>query len=49
LAADDRIQAAMNVNVWDVVDEIKPLIAGRIAVSPDRLVDAAVPFAEVAR
>jgi 3-phenylpropionate/trans-cinnamate dioxygenase ferredoxin reductase component len=49
LDADDRIQAAMNVNVWDVVDEIKPLIAGQVVVSPDRLVDAAVPLAEVAR
>jgi 3-phenylpropionate/trans-cinnamate dioxygenase ferredoxin reductase subunit len=49
LDADDRIQAAMNVNVWDVVDEIKPLIAGNVVVSPDRLVDAAVPFAEVGR
>jgi NADPH-dependent 2,4-dienoyl-CoA reductase/sulfur reductase-like enzyme len=45
----DRIVAAMNVNVWDVVDEIKPLIAGRAPVDVDRLTDPDVPFAEVRR
>jgi 3-phenylpropionate/trans-cinnamate dioxygenase ferredoxin reductase component len=48
LDADSRIQAAMNVNVWDVVDVVKPLIAGRVVVDPERLVDPAVPFAELA-
>jgi 3-phenylpropionate/trans-cinnamate dioxygenase ferredoxin reductase component len=48
LDGDDRIQAAMNVNVWDVVDEIKPLIAGRVVVSPSRLADPDVPLAELA-
>jgi NADPH-dependent 2,4-dienoyl-CoA reductase/sulfur reductase-like enzyme len=42
-----RIKAAMNVNVWDVVDEIKPLIATGKAVDPDRLSDPAVPYAEL--
>jgi NADPH-dependent 2,4-dienoyl-CoA reductase/sulfur reductase-like enzyme len=45
----DRIVAAMNVNVWDVVDEIKPLIADRTPVDVDRLTDPDVPFAEVRR
>jgi NADPH-dependent 2,4-dienoyl-CoA reductase/sulfur reductase-like enzyme len=48
LDAESRIAAAMNVNVWDVVDEIKPLIAGRVVVSPDRLIDPDVPFGELA-
>jgi NADPH-dependent 2,4-dienoyl-CoA reductase/sulfur reductase-like enzyme len=42
-----RIKAAMNVNVWDVVDEIKPLITAGTAVDPDRLSDPAVPYAEL--
>ena len=42
-----RIRAAMNVNVWDVVDEIKPLIADGVVVDPDRLTDPSVPYAEV--
>jgi hypothetical protein len=39
----------MNVNVWDVVDEIKPLIADRVRVDVDRLADPDVPFAELRR
>ncbi|GGF32547.1 pyridine nucleotide-disulfide oxidoreductase [Microbacterium sorbitolivorans] len=42
-----HIQAAMNVNVWDVIDEIKPLIAERRVVDPKRLADPAVPFARL--
>ncbi|HEY1734374.1 MAG TPA: FAD-dependent oxidoreductase, partial [Acidimicrobiales bacterium] len=48
LTDDDRIRAAMNVNVWDVVDEVKPLIADRVRVDPARLTDPAVPYAELA-
>ncbi|MGI8761112.1 MAG: NAD(P)/FAD-dependent oxidoreductase [Jatrophihabitantaceae bacterium] len=43
----DRIKAAMNVNVWDVLDEIKPLITARTAVDPARLADPQVPYSEV--
>lgn len=39
-----QIQAAMNVNVWDVIDEIKPLIAEQRPVDATRLVDPDVPF-----
>jgi 3-phenylpropionate/trans-cinnamate dioxygenase ferredoxin reductase subunit len=46
---DDRIQAAMNVNVWDVVDEIKPLIAQRTPVDADKLTDPGVPYSEVGK
>jgi 3-phenylpropionate/trans-cinnamate dioxygenase ferredoxin reductase subunit len=49
LDPDDRILASMNVNVWDVVDEVKPLIAGKIPVDADRLTNADVPYADVAR
>jgi 3-phenylpropionate/trans-cinnamate dioxygenase ferredoxin reductase subunit len=44
----DRIKASMNVNVWDVVDEIKPLIVGGIVVDPDRLADPSVAYRELA-
>lgn len=44
---DNRIRAAMNVNVWDVIDEIKPLIATRKRIDPDRLVDPTVPYAQL--
>ena len=38
----------MNVNVWDVVDEVRNLILGRAAVDLTRLRNPAVPLAEVA-
>lgn len=37
LDAGRRIQAAMNVNVWDVPDQIKPLITSKIPVDPQLL------------
>jgi NADPH-dependent 2,4-dienoyl-CoA reductase/sulfur reductase-like enzyme len=42
-----RLLAAMNVNVWDVVDEIKPLVAARTRIDPAKVTDASVPYAEV--
>jgi 3-phenylpropionate/trans-cinnamate dioxygenase ferredoxin reductase subunit len=45
----DRLKAVMNVNVWDVVDEVKPLIRSGDRVDPTRLADPSVPFADVAR
>ena len=47
LDAQNRIEAAMNVNVWDVIDVIKPLIIDRVAVDPDRLADTAVPLDDI--
>jgi hypothetical protein len=38
----------MNVNVWDVVDEVRSLILGRATVDLKRLQNAAVPLADVA-
>ncbi|GAB2459799.1 NAD(P)/FAD-dependent oxidoreductase [Jatrophihabitans fulvus] len=47
LDAGDRVLAAMNVNVWDVQDDIKPLISGRQPVDVDKLVDTEIPLGEV--
>ena len=49
LDGEDRILASMNVNVWDVVDEIKPLIIERTVIDPDRLADRDVPYSAVRR
>jgi NADPH-dependent 2,4-dienoyl-CoA reductase/sulfur reductase-like enzyme len=48
LDGDDRILAAMNVNVWDVVDQIKPWITDRKPVDPGRLADPNIPYAQLA-
>jgi NADPH-dependent 2,4-dienoyl-CoA reductase/sulfur reductase-like enzyme len=44
LDAAGRIRAAMNVNVWDVVDQVKPLIAGGTRVDADALADPRVAY-----
>lgn len=49
LDAQRRILAAMNVNVWDVPDQVRPLIAGKTIVDPDKLADPATPLSDVAR
>jgi NADPH-dependent 2,4-dienoyl-CoA reductase/sulfur reductase-like enzyme len=45
----DRILAAMNVNVWDVVDEIKPLIAEKVVADAQKLADPDVPYDQVSK
>jgi 3-phenylpropionate/trans-cinnamate dioxygenase ferredoxin reductase component len=45
----DRILASMNVNVWDVVDEIKPLIAEKTPVDMAKLADPDTAYSDVAR
>ncbi|HEX8094603.1 NAD(P)/FAD-dependent oxidoreductase [Jatrophihabitans sp.] len=45
---DGRVLAGMNVNVWDVVDDIKGLIRSQAAIPADRLADPATPLAELA-
>ncbi|NNC11623.1 FAD-dependent oxidoreductase [Planctomonas sp. JC2975] len=47
LDADSRMLAAMNVNVWDVIDQLKPIIASGRAVDADRLTDPAVPYGDL--
>jgi NADPH-dependent 2,4-dienoyl-CoA reductase/sulfur reductase-like enzyme len=44
---ENHLLAAMNVNVWDVVDELKPIIAERKVVDPDKLTDGKVDWADV--
>lgn len=45
--ADGRVVAGMNVNVWDVNDDIKELITSRRAVDAARLSDPGVALADV--
>jgi 3-phenylpropionate/trans-cinnamate dioxygenase ferredoxin reductase subunit len=40
----DRVVAGMNVNVWDVTDDIRRLIRSRAAVDDQRLADPDVPL-----
>ncbi|MER0478418.1 FAD-dependent oxidoreductase [Streptomyces sp. Edi2] len=42
-----RVLAGMNVNVWDVTDPIRALVAGGQAVDPERLADTDVPLDEL--
>jgi 3-phenylpropionate/trans-cinnamate dioxygenase ferredoxin reductase component len=41
---DRRVLAGMNVNVWDVTDQIKQLIGSRLPVDPAGLADPATPL-----
>jgi len=46
--ADRRVVAGMNVNVWDVTDDIKAIILSKAAVDPAKLADPEVPLSELA-
>ncbi|MDT4907043.1 MAG: 3-phenylpropionate/trans-cinnamate dioxygenase ferredoxin reductase component [Pseudonocardiales bacterium] len=48
LDGTNRIKAVMNVNVWDVIDAVKPLILAGTAVEPARLSDPQVAYRELA-
>jgi 3-phenylpropionate/trans-cinnamate dioxygenase ferredoxin reductase subunit len=39
-----RVLAGMNVNVWDVTDQVKALIRSRAVIDPARLADPDVPL-----
>ena len=43
----DRVRAAMNVNVWDVTDDLQALIRADRPVDDARLADPGVPLKEV--
>jgi 3-phenylpropionate/trans-cinnamate dioxygenase ferredoxin reductase component len=47
LDAGNRVLAGMNVNVWDVVDEVKALILSKQPVDVDRLTDPEAPLSEL--
>jgi 3-phenylpropionate/trans-cinnamate dioxygenase ferredoxin reductase subunit len=49
LDESNRIKAAMNVNVWDVIDAVKPLIIDGTAVDPAQLADPDVAYSELAK
>jgi 3-phenylpropionate/trans-cinnamate dioxygenase ferredoxin reductase subunit len=44
---DHRVLAGMNVNVWDVTDAVKALVASGNAVDPAALSDPRVPLTDV--
>jgi 3-phenylpropionate/trans-cinnamate dioxygenase ferredoxin reductase component len=44
---DGVVTAAMNVNVWDVVEDLKTIVAAGRPADLDRLVDQSVPLGEV--
>jgi 3-phenylpropionate/trans-cinnamate dioxygenase ferredoxin reductase subunit len=44
LDGNNRVLAGMNVNVWDVLDDVKALIRAREPVDPERLADPAQPL-----
>jgi 3-phenylpropionate/trans-cinnamate dioxygenase ferredoxin reductase subunit len=45
----DRLLAAMNVNVWDVSDALREVLAARVAVDDAALADPDVPLDRLAR
>ncbi|KWX00126.1 FAD-dependent oxidoreductase [Carbonactinospora thermoautotrophica] len=45
---DGRVRAGMNVNVWDVAEDIQKLIRSGRQFDPDRLADPDVPLADLA-
>jgi 3-phenylpropionate/trans-cinnamate dioxygenase ferredoxin reductase subunit len=44
---DGRLEAGMNVNVWDVADTIASLVATRRPLDIGRLTDPSVPLEDV--
>jgi 3-phenylpropionate/trans-cinnamate dioxygenase ferredoxin reductase subunit len=44
---DGIVTAAMNVNVWDVVDELRTIVQQRAVVDPNELADEDVPLGEL--
>jgi 3-phenylpropionate/trans-cinnamate dioxygenase ferredoxin reductase component len=47
LDADNRVLAGMNVNIWDVLDDIKSLIHKKTAVNLNKLVDPETSLADL--
>jgi 3-phenylpropionate/trans-cinnamate dioxygenase ferredoxin reductase subunit len=47
LDADNRVLAGMNVNIWDVLEDIKSLIRKKAPVDPDALADPQVSLNDV--
>jgi 3-phenylpropionate/trans-cinnamate dioxygenase ferredoxin reductase component len=47
LDAGNRVLAGMNVNIWDVLDDIKSLIRSKSAVDPEKLADPEASLGEL--
>ncbi|NLE78985.1 MAG: FAD-dependent oxidoreductase [Rhodococcus sp.] len=47
LAKDNTVLAGMNVNIWDVTDKIKALVAAKSSVDPGRLADSSVDLSDL--
>lgn len=47
LDGDNRVLAGMNVNVWDVLDDVKALIRSAAPVDPDKLTDPRSPLGDL--
>jgi 3-phenylpropionate/trans-cinnamate dioxygenase ferredoxin reductase subunit len=47
LDGESRVLAGMNVNVWDVLDDVKELIRSRKPADVDKLTNTAVPLGEL--
>ncbi len=47
LDAGNRVLAGMNVNIWDVLDDVKALIRSRTPVDADRLADPQSPLSDL--
>jgi 3-phenylpropionate/trans-cinnamate dioxygenase ferredoxin reductase subunit len=44
---DERVVAGMNVNVWDVNEDIQAIVRSRRAIDPSRLSDPQAPLSEM--
>lgn len=44
LDAENRVLAGMNVNVWDVLDDVKAMIRSATPVDPERIADPSQPL-----
>ena len=44
---EGRVLAGMNINVWDVVDDVQAVIRSRSVVDPERLADPDVPLTDL--
>ncbi|QCQ91692.1 NAD(P)/FAD-dependent oxidoreductase [Rhodococcus sp. SGAir0479] len=47
LDEENRVLAGMNVDIWDVTDDVKALVAFSGPTDPDRLADPTVPLSEL--
>lgn len=47
LDGDNGVLAGMNVNVWDVLDDVKAVIRSKTSVDVDKLADPQVPLADL--